>query len=72
MAATAHVDTFARDNLPPRDQWPTFLFDRPELRYPERLNCVSHFLDRWVQEGRGDARKAGHHKGRSSLWPRKR
>jgi 2-aminobenzoate-CoA ligase len=55
MSYTAHVDTFARDNLPPRDQWPTFLFTRPELHYPERLNCVTHFLDRWVGEGRGDA-----------------
>lgn len=54
MVYTAHVDTFARDNLPPRDQWPSFLFDRPELQYPERLNCVSAFLDRWVEEGRGD------------------
>ena len=53
MAATAHVDTFARDNLPPRDQWPTFVFGRPELQYPERLNCVSQLLDRWVEEGRG-------------------
>lgn len=53
MAYTAHVDTFARDNLPPRDQWPTFLFNRPELQYPERLNCVVPFLDRWVEEGRG-------------------
>jgi len=24
MADTAHVDTFARDNLPPEDQWPAF------------------------------------------------
>lgn len=53
MAATAHVDTFARDNLPPREQWPDFLFTRPELRYPERLNCVVPFLDRWIEEGRG-------------------
>ncbi|HVL71446.1 MAG TPA: benzoate-CoA ligase family protein [Beijerinckiaceae bacterium] len=52
---SAHVDTFARDNLPPRDLWPSFLFTRPELRYPERLNCCSAFLDRWVEEGRGDA-----------------
>jgi 2-aminobenzoate-CoA ligase len=52
---TAHVDTFARDNLPPRDLWPDFLFTRPELRYPERLNCCTAFLDRWVEEGRGDA-----------------
>jgi 2-aminobenzoate-CoA ligase len=55
MAYTAHVDTFARDNLPPKEQWPDFLFERPELRYPERLNCCTAFLDRWVEEGRGDA-----------------
>ena len=36
MAATAHVDTFARDHLPPREQWPEFLFTLPELQYPER------------------------------------
>ncbi len=54
-AATAHTDTFARDNLPPRELWPEFVFARPELQYPPRLNCVTHFLDRWVEEGRGDA-----------------
>jgi 2-aminobenzoate-CoA ligase len=54
MAYTAHLDTFARDHLPSEDSWPAFLFDRPELRYPERLNCASAFLDRWVAEGRGD------------------
>src|SRR3954467_4275658 len=52
---TAHLDTFARDHLPPRDQWPEFIFNRPELRYPARLNCVGHFLDRWVEQGRGEA-----------------
>jgi 2-aminobenzoate-CoA ligase len=55
QAHTAHVDTFARDHLPPPDQWPEFIFSRPELQYPVRLNCVGHFLDRWVEEGRGDA-----------------
>jgi 2-aminobenzoate-CoA ligase len=55
MAYTAHVDTFARDHLPPRDQWPDLLFGRPELQYPDRLNCCIAFLDRWVEEGRGDA-----------------
>ncbi|MBR0846651.1 benzoate-CoA ligase family protein [Bradyrhizobium diazoefficiens] len=54
-AATAHVDTFARQHLPPRELWPDFTFTRPELRYPPRLNCVSYFLDRWVDEGHGDA-----------------
>src|ERR1700760_4232036 len=52
--ATAHVDTFAQDHLPSRELWPEFVFDRPELHYPPRLNCVTHFLDRWVAEGRGD------------------
>jgi 2-aminobenzoate-CoA ligase len=51
---TAHVDSFARDNLPPREQWPEFVFSRPELQYPARLNCVTNFLDRWVEQGRGD------------------
>ncbi|HEU6441080.1 MAG TPA: benzoate-CoA ligase family protein [Microvirga sp.] len=54
MAYTAHVDTFTRDNLPPPDQRPSFQFARPELQYPERLNCAVAFLDRWVDEGRGD------------------
>jgi 2-aminobenzoate-CoA ligase len=53
--STAHIDTFARDHLPPPDQWPEFIFTRPELQYPARLNCVGNFLDRWVEEGRGDA-----------------
>jgi len=51
---TAHVDTFARDNLPPKDQWPDFLFDIEDVRYPERINCAVEFLDRHVTEGRGD------------------
>ena len=38
--ATAHIDTFARDNLPPKDQWPVFLLDRPEFHYPEKLNAA--------------------------------
>jgi 2-aminobenzoate-CoA ligase len=53
MASTAHVDTFARDNLPASDEWPDFVFSRPELQYSERLNCATHFLDRWIEEGRG-------------------
>jgi 2-aminobenzoate-CoA ligase len=55
MAQTAHVDTFAGDNLPPREFWPDMLFTRPEFHYSERLNCAVEFLDRWVAEGRGDA-----------------
>jgi 2-aminobenzoate-CoA ligase len=55
MAWTAHVDTFARDNLPPPRAWPDFTFSRPELQYPARLNCVTRFLDRWIAEGHADA-----------------
>ena len=51
---TAHLDTFARDNLPPRAQWPDFLFELPELKYPERMNCVVELLDHWVAAGGGD------------------
>ncbi|MDR5696970.1 MAG: AMP-binding protein [Armatimonadota bacterium] len=46
MAATAHADTFVRDNLPPPDAWPPLVFDLPELRYPDRLNCTVELLDR--------------------------
>ncbi|MEU4659211.1 AMP-binding protein [Streptomyces sp. NPDC023723] len=41
---TAHVDTFARDRLPPPDQWPGLRFDLPELRYPDRLNAAVELL----------------------------
>jgi 2-aminobenzoate-CoA ligase len=53
MMMSAHVDTFARDNLPPRDAWPEFRFDLPELQYPAELNCISELLDRWVAAGDG-------------------
>ncbi|MEW2562124.1 AMP-binding protein [Streptomyces griseorubiginosus] len=44
MNVSAHVDTFARDHLPPPDQWPELRFDLPELRYPVRLNCAAELL----------------------------
>ncbi|MFD5583394.1 AMP-binding protein [Streptomyces sp. NPDC058733] len=44
MTTTAHLDTFARDHLPPRAQWPELLFDLPELHYPDRLNCADVLL----------------------------
>jgi 2-aminobenzoate-CoA ligase len=33
-------DDLVRDRLPPPDRQPEFLFDRPELHYPERLNAA--------------------------------
>ncbi|HUL93428.1 MAG TPA: AMP-binding protein [Burkholderiales bacterium] len=53
MASTAHVDTFARDNLPPRSEWPELIFERPELDYPEHLNCATELLDRALERGWG-------------------
>ncbi|MGO4474741.1 AMP-binding protein [Massilia sp. 2TAF26] len=53
---SAHVDTFARDHLPPVGEWPELVFDLPELQYPARLNCVAELLDRHVAEGRGERR----------------
>ena len=54
MANSAHIDSFARDHLPPRDQWPEFIFELPELQFPQALNCASELLDRHIKEGRGD------------------
>jgi len=54
MIRSAHIDTFARDHLPAPEQWPEFLFNLPELDYPERLNCVTAFVDDWVAAGHGD------------------
>jgi 2-aminobenzoate-CoA ligase len=55
MAASAHIDTFALDNLPSPADCPDFLLDLPELKYPVRLNCVTELLDRWVASGHGDS-----------------
>ncbi|MFH8791947.1 AMP-binding protein [Streptomyces sp. NPDC017941] len=46
MERSGHVDTFAREHLPPPEQWPVLLRDRPELRCPDRLNCGVELLDR--------------------------
>src|SRR5262249_15394101 len=54
LGPSAHVDTFARDNLPPFDQWPDIPLDRPEFQYPERLNIAVELTDRMVERGFGD------------------
>ncbi|MCC6473100.1 MAG: AMP-binding protein [Burkholderiales bacterium] len=54
MSRTAHVDTFARDNLPPREQWPEFRYELPEFRFPDELNCASALLDDKVKAGQGE------------------
>lgn len=52
MGPSAHVDTFSRDNLPPKEQWPDLLLDG--LDYPEQLNAAVELTDRMVERGFGD------------------
>lgn len=60
---SAHVDQFVRQRLPPADLWPRMDWSGvPELGYPDRLNCASELLDRWIVAGDGD-RVAFHHTG---------
>jgi 2-aminobenzoate-CoA ligase len=53
-AASAHVDRFARDRLPPPEALPELLFDLPALQFPPRLNCAAALLDDAVARGLGD------------------
>jgi len=54
LGPTGHVDTFTRDRLPPIDEWPDLLIDRPEFQYPEYLNVGVELTDRMVERGFGD------------------
>ncbi len=54
LSPSAHVDTFTRDNLPPRELWPDLLFTLPELSYPASLNCAVELLDRTAERFGGD------------------
>ncbi len=48
---TAAGDNFARDNLPPHEQWPNLLLEG--LHYPDMLNCVTALLDQQIRAGNG-------------------
>ncbi|WP_422019966.1 AMP-binding protein [Roseibium sp.] len=52
LGPTAHMDTFARDNLPPQDQWPEFLLDG--FDYPDHINVGVELTDKMVEKGFGD------------------
>jgi 2-aminobenzoate-CoA ligase len=54
LGPSAHVDTFTRDNLPPFEQWPDILLDRPEFQYPDYINAGYELSDRLVEQGFGD------------------
>jgi 2-aminobenzoate-CoA ligase len=53
---TAHIDTYIRDNLPPRELWPEMDYSvLPELAaYPSRLNAAEELLDKKVADGFAD------------------
>ncbi len=53
LLPSSHTDTFTRDRLPPREQWPVFIADQPELDYPDTLNAATELVDWHVQSGRG-------------------
>lgn len=52
LGPSAHIDTFARDNLPPQEQWPEI--NHGMLNYPEHLNVGVELTDRMVERGFGD------------------
>ena len=54
MYRSGHLDSFARDNLPPVAEWPELVFTLPELRYPERMNCAAELVDGHLASGRGE------------------
>ncbi|MEM8880073.1 MAG: AMP-binding protein [Pseudomonadota bacterium] len=51
-APSAHIDSFARDNLPSAETWPDLLLDG--FDYPETLNVGVELTDAMVARGFGD------------------
>lgn len=52
LNASAHIDTFTRDNLPPESQWPDFLLEN--FNYSNYLNAGYELTDKMVEKGFGD------------------
>lgn len=52
LGPTGHLDTFARDNLPPPQAWPEI--DLQGFDYPEWMNAGVELTDRMVERGFGD------------------
>ncbi|MBU9696989.1 AMP-binding protein [Rhodobacteraceae bacterium HSP-20] len=52
LGPTGHVDSFARDNLPPAGQWPDLRVEG--FDYPDWLNAGVELSDRMVERGFGD------------------
>ena len=54
LGRSAHLDTFCRDSLPSYSTWPEFVFDLPELQYPDRINCAVALLDEVIDRHGAD------------------
>ena len=52
LGPTAHLDSFARDNLPPPEMLPDFLLEGYD--YPDHLNAAVELTDKVVEQGKGD------------------
>ena len=52
LLPSAYSDSFARDGLPPLEQWPVMLLDGVHA-YPAKLNAALRLLDDAIDEGHG-------------------
>ncbi len=49
MIKSAHIDSFARDNLPDKSLWPELILNHPTATYPEQLNASFELLERTIE-----------------------
>ena len=52
LSTSGHVDTFCRDNLPPKHQWPEL--NASQYAYPQQLNVAVELTGNMVERGFGD------------------
>jgi 2-aminobenzoate-CoA ligase len=52
LKPSAHIDNFARNRLPPANQWPHI--DTEQFSYPNQVNVAVELTDRMVELGFGD------------------
>ena len=52
--ASAQIDRFVQDRLPPPDQWPAFCHELPELQLPTQLNLVQALFERAAANGHAE------------------
>ena len=54
LLPSAHIDTFAKQHLPPKELWPVIKVSGiGDLEYPAQLNAAVELLDRNVEAGSG-------------------